>query len=198
MKKKLLALVLAASLGLSLAACGGSADNSNSNSNDQPSSGTSEDTQQPADSGDAATVTWPDGKDVYVDVPSRAGGGTDILVRYLTTPWTGLIDGNIVVNNYDTMEVGTQHAANAKPDGLTLTISSTVNMDNYLTGASEVNPVDDLTVVAKFTAGGPQVVIARADAPYSNLVELADYAKPMYRMQGIHRDSLPPEKEAEL
>ena len=28
--------------------------------------------------------------------------------------------------------------------------------------------------------------------------ELADIAKPMYRMQGIHRDLLPVEKEAEL
>jgi len=174
--KKLLALTLALSMSLSLAACGGSAPSAASSA--PAADSTPADSQPAAESeAPAADVVWPDGKDVYVDVAARAGGGTDLMVRYLTTPWAAMIDGNIVVNNYDTTEVGIQHAANAAPDGLTLTIGSTVNMDNYLTGASEGHPVDDFTVIAKFTAGGPQALVAKPDAPFNNLTEMAEYAK---------------------
>lgn len=169
MKKRLLSILLASTMCLSLAACG---------------SGTASQTKAPSttasagsQSSETAQVSWPNGKDVYIDIGARAGGGTDLMVRYMTTPWSSMIDGNIVINNYDTAEVGVQHAKNAKADGLTLTVCSTVNMDNYLTGASEVNPVEDFVVVGKFTAGGPQALVAKADLPFDDLAGLAAYAK---------------------
>lgn len=174
--KKIAALLLAGSMLLATAACG---DSANQDSKAPDNSGTvsapveSEASNTPAPS----NVKWPDGQDVYFDVPARAGGGNDMMVRYLTTPWSSMIDGNIVVNNYDTTEVGAQHVAKAAPDGLTLTICSTINMDNYLTGASEVNPAEDLVVIGKFIAGGPQAIIARADVPFDDLQGLAEYAK---------------------
>ena len=172
MKKRLFAALLAIVLCLSLAACT-QAEQTGTNppSTQNPSS--------PSGAGtpDTTKVSWPDGKDVHFDVPARAGGGNDMMVRFLTTPWSDMINGNIVVDNYDTAEVGAQHAAKAAPDGLTLTIVSSISMDNYLTGASDVNPAEDYTVIGKFIAGGPQAIITRADAPFNNLKELADYAK---------------------
>ena len=169
MKAKLTVAVLIAALALSLAACSSGDSNPSSPASNPGSSQTT-----PAD---PTSVSWPGGKDVHFDVPARAGGGNDMIVRFLTTPWMEMIDGNIVVDNYDTAEVGAQHAAKAAPDGLTLTIVSSISMDNYLTGASDVNPAEDYTVIGKFIAGGPQAIIAQADAPFDNLQELADYAK---------------------
>lgn len=170
MKKRLISALLASCLCLSLAACANDAGTGSST----PPAATNPGTQVSAS---GTQVSWPDGKDVYIDIGARAGGGTDLMVRYMTTPWTSMIDGNMVVNNYDTAEVGVQHAKNAKPDGLTLTVCSTVNMDNYLTGSSEVNPTTDFVVVGKFTAGGPQALVAKPDAPFDDLQGLAVYAK---------------------
>lgn len=173
--KKLASFLLAGSLILSLAACGDTGSNNSPNAgNNAPStSNGSQNSNAPA----ANDVKWPNGKDVHFDVPARAGGGNDMMVRFLTTPWTEVIDGNIVVDNYDTAEVGAQHVAKAAPDGLTLTICSSINMDNYLTGASDVNPTKDLVVIGKFIAGGPQAIIGRADLPFDDLQGMAEYVK---------------------
>lgn len=168
--KKILAAILVSSMCLSLAACG---------SQSAPAAAPAP-AEAPAESGDASAqateVVWPGGKDVYFEIGARAGGGTDMMIRFLTTPWAAQIDGNIVVNNYDTPEIAAQNAKNAKTDGTTLTMCSIVNMDNYLTGVSEVNPLTDYAVVGKFTSGGPQVLVAKGDAPFDDLAGLAEYA----------------------
>jgi len=175
--KQFFAVLLALTLVLSLAACG----NSGSINSSGPSSGGNPSESVPSgnDSSESAAPTtgWPNGKDITFDVPSKAGGGTDLLSRYLTTAWASKVDGNFVVTNYDTAEVGSQHSKNAKPDGLTLTTVGCQSMDMYLAGMSEVNPAEDMTVIGKFIAGGPNVIIARVDAPYNNLTELKEYAE---------------------
>lgn len=119
---------------------------------------------------------WADGTTVYFDVPAKAGGGTDLQTRYLTAALSEEFPGvNFIVNNYEVSEVGNQHLAKAKPDGLTLTLVSCTNMDNYLSGASSVNPTTDMTVIAKIHAGGANAWICAPDAPYNNIKELADY-----------------------
>ncbi|MDO4620749.1 MAG: tripartite tricarboxylate transporter substrate-binding protein [Lachnospiraceae bacterium] len=131
---------------------------------------------------------WKSGDTVYFDVPAKAGGGTDLMVRYAIAGFNEYLDGvNFVVTNYDTQEVGAQHVAKADPDGYTLTVASSVNMDNYLSGASEVNPVEDLTVLAKIGDGGPQAFIVGPDAPYSTFPELCEYIKenPMQVIVGV-------------
>ena len=177
MKKRSFAALLAIALCLSLAACSQAEQTQTTPPATQNPSSPAGNPTPDAGTPDAAQVSWPDGQDVHFDVPARAGGGNDMMVRFLTTPWSEMIDGNIVVDNYDTAEVGAQHLKNSAPDGLTLTIVSSITMDNYLTGASEVNPAEDMTVIGKFIAGGPQAIITRADAPFDNLKELAEYAK---------------------
>lgn len=154
--KKILALVLVLAMALALVACGGG---------------------KTATSGKIETIAdvWPDGTTVYIDVPAKAGGGTDLFTRYLTAALGKYLPKvNFVVTNYDTAEVGAEHAKNAKPDGKTLTVAACTNMDNYLSGMSNVNP-NEMTIIGKMHDGGPQAIIAKPDAPYTNLVEWGQY-----------------------
>lgn len=135
-----------------------------------------------AASGDSAASTdggaWASGSNVYVDVPAKAGGGTDLYTRYLTQALTEACPGvNFIVNNYDTGEVGMEHVKNADPDGLTLGTCHGGAIIQYLSGSSEVSIKDDLKVVGIMNQGGPQAIIAKPGAPYTNFAELADYIK---------------------
>lgn len=121
---------------------------------------------------------WPDGTTVYVDVPAKAGGGTDLYTRYLTQALQEVCPKvNFVVTNYDTEEVGMQHAKNAKADGTTLLTCHGGAIIKNLTGASGVSIKDDMRAVGLLNQGGPQAIIANPGAPYTNFTELADYIK---------------------
>ena len=121
---------------------------------------------------------WKSGDNVYVDVPAKAGGGTDLYTRYLTQALSEVCPGvNFIVTNYDTGEVGMEHVKNAKADGLTLGTCHGGAIIQYLAGSSEVNIKDDLKVVGIMNQGGPQAIIAKPGAPYTNFTELAEYIK---------------------
>ncbi len=121
---------------------------------------------------------WKSGDNVYVDVPAKAGGGTDLYTRYLTQALSEVCPGvNFIVTNYDTGEVGMEHVKNAKADGLTLGTCHGGAIIQYLAGSSEVNIKDDLKVVGIMNQGGPQAIIAKPGAPYTNFAELAEYIK---------------------
>ena len=171
MKKKIALITAALLLGTSLAGCSGS----QKAAADTAGTSTGNEKKEAAASGE---VKWPSGSTIYFDVPAKAGGGTDLITRYVTAGWETCLSGvNFVVTNYDTSEVGAQHAAKADPDGMNLTVAACTNMDNYLSGSSEVNPMEDLTVICKVNAGGPQAWIASPDAPYNNMKELMEYIK---------------------
>ena len=126
----------------------------------------------------SAAEIWSSGKTVYVDVGARAGGGTDLLIRYMTKALGELNPGvNFVVNNYDVGDVGLAHAAYAKPDGLTLSVISVGNTSNYHAGTSNFKPLEMFKIAAKVVNGGPQAFVATAGAPYSNMAELVDYIR---------------------
>ena len=121
---------------------------------------------------------WKSGDNVYVDVPAKAGGGTDLYTRYLTQALGEVCPCvNFIVTNYDTGEVGMEHVKNAKPDGLTLGTCHGGAIIQYLAGSSEVSIKDDLKAVGIMNQGGPQAIIAKPGAPYTNFAELAEYIK---------------------
>ena len=121
---------------------------------------------------------WKSGDNVYIDVPAKAGGGTDLYTRYLTQALGEVCPGvNFIVTNYDTGEVGMEHVKNAKPDGLTLGTCHGGAIIQYLAGSSEVSIKDDLKAVGIMNQGGPQAIIAKPGAPYTNFAELAEYIK---------------------
>jgi tripartite-type tricarboxylate transporter receptor subunit TctC len=185
MKRKILSVLLASVMITTLITGCSSTSSTSSNSSTSESStsttkeaeSTTTETNTASETASESTVEWPSGSSIKFDVPAKAGGGTDLITRYLTTGWDELVDASFVVTNYDTAEVGAQDIKNAKPDGMTLSMAACTNMDNYLAGSSEVNPVEDLTCIAKIVAGGPQVLFTTTDAPYNNLQELKEYAQ---------------------
>lgn len=174
-KNRVLATVMAVCLAAAgLAGC-------SSNDGGAAATAKSEEKETAAQSADAAPAeggAWAKGANVYVDVPAKAGGGTDLYTRYLTQALTEACPGvNFIVTNYDTGEVGMEHVKNAKPDGLTLGTCHGGAIIQYLTGSSEVSIKDDLKVVGIMNQGGPQAIIAKPDAPYKNFQEFAEYIK---------------------
>ena len=126
----------------------------------------------------ASAEAWKSGDTVYIHVPAKAGGGTDLYTRYMTEALGQVCPGvNFVVNNYETSEVGMSTAANAKGDGLNLATCHGGAIVQWFTGATNINIKDDMKVVGLMNLGGPQAIIARPDAPYKNFTELAEYIK---------------------
>lgn len=175
--KKLLSLLMASALTLSLAACG---NDTASTPTPAPNNGGTPTTTTDPGSSEALTIdqVWPAGTTVTIDVPAKAGGGTDLYTRYLTQALGEVVPGvNFVVTNYDTGEVGMEHAKNADPDGLTLGVGHGGAIIQYLSGSSNVNVKDDYKTVGVMNLGGPQAIIAKPNAPYTNFTELGEYAK---------------------
>ena len=128
--------------------------------------------------GAMADEIWTPGKTVFIDVGARAGGGTDLIIRYVTQALGELNPGvNFVVNNYDVADVGLAKAAYAEPNGLNLSVISVGNVTNFHAGSSNFDPEEVFTVVARITAGGPQAYVAPAGVPYHNFKELVDYIR---------------------
>lgn len=178
-KNRLFAAAMAACLAAaSLAGCGSSSSETTAAATTAAGSEAAK-----TEGGDTAAAgegvgPWKSGDNVYVDVPAKAGGGTDLYTRYLTQALSEVCPGvNFIVTNYDTGEVGMEHVKNANPDGLTLGTCHGGAIIQYLAGSSEVNIKDDLKVVGIMNQGGPQAIIAKPGAPYKNFAELADYIK---------------------
>ena len=128
--------------------------------------------------GAMADEIWTSGKTVFFDVGARAGGGTDLIIRYITQALGELNPGvNFVVNNYDVADVGLAKAAYAEPNGLNLSVISVGNVTNYHAGTSNFDPEEVFTVAAQITSGGPQAYVATAGAPYHSFSELIDYIR---------------------
>lgn len=173
--KKFLALLLALTMSLSLVACSGSSDAAEEPAADSSASDAAADTTA---SDEPLTIedVWPAGTTVYIDVPAKAGGGTDLYTRYLTQALGELYEGvNFVVTNYDTTEVGRENAKNADPDGTHFLVHHAGACLEYLSGSTNVNSMEDYATVGVINLGGPQAIIARPDAPYSNFEELGEY-----------------------
>ena len=109
-KNRLFAAAMAACLtAASLAGCGSS---SSSETTAAATTAAADSAETKAEGGDTAAAgdaagPWASGDTVYVDVPAKAGGGTDLYTRYLTQALGEVCPGvNFVVTNYDTGEVG--------------------------------------------------------------------------------------------
>lgn len=186
-KNKIFAAAMAICLAtVSLAGCSSSGGSAATTANSGGQSGSTQSTQsaqsaQSTQSTEAASTdggAWAKGANVYVDVPAKAGGGTDLYSRYLTQALSEVCPGvNFIVTNYDTSEVGMEHVKNAKPDGLTLGTCHGGAIIQYLCGSSEVNIKEEMKVVGILNQGGPQAIIAKANAPYKTFQEFGEYVK---------------------
>ncbi len=152
MKKKLLALVLAGVMACSLAGCG---------------------------SGKSKGGDW--AKSVEIQVPAKAGGGTDVMARALGTQVAKDSGSTItIVNNTDGGGVvACEKASAGKKDGSTLVQFHTTLLIKTATGVLKKSAADDFTVIA---VGAPvdeanNVLVVSGDSPYNTLDDLIADAK---------------------
>lgn len=173
----LMAGVMAAVM-MSMAACG---------SKSEPAATTAapaaagETTAAPAGDAAAAETTddigFPAKETITLVVPGKAGGGSDLGIRYYSEGLNRLYGLKTTVTNYDSNTVGHQTVASAKPDGTTLTVATSALNIQYITGNAEVNPMKDFTLIACLQDNGFSTLAVPADAPYDDFAGFVEYAK---------------------
>lgn len=159
--KKLLALILALVMALSLVACGEKAPAAD-------------------DGADAPAEGWAPSNNISVIVPYGAGGTTDLSVRGVTTAvdTAALPSGvNVVVENVTGGSglVGITQFANSPNDGHTVGIINCDFIMNMALGNTELK-YNDFTPVGCVMMDG-NLIFVSADAPYDTYEEFVAYAK---------------------
>lgn len=166
--KKTVSLILALVLLVALAACG-----SSSGSTPAPSA---PDSAAPSAE---ATPKWT--KNVEVQVPAGAGGGTDVAARTLTSYVSQNSGSNLtIVNNSDGGGVvAFEKVRGAKSDGSTILFFHTAMLIKSATGIYDKTAAEDFTViaVAKPVEAANYVLVTSADSGLSTLEDFLAEAK---------------------
>jgi tripartite-type tricarboxylate transporter receptor subunit TctC len=124
-------------------------------------------------------AAWPE-RAVTLIVPFAAGGSADILARAVADHVSGVIGQPVVIDNRGGAggNVAGAAAAKAPADGYTIFFGSTgPTATNVLMYKNlSFDPRRDFTPIV-LVAKTPVIIVAKQDAPYSNLKELIAYAK---------------------
>lgn len=168
MKRSLLAGTMAA-LMLALYGCGAAQD---AQTDAQPES-----SDAPEAAVETTDIGFPTDETITLVVPGKAGGGSDLGIRYYSEGLNRLYGLKTTVTNYDSNTVGHQTVASAKPDGTTLTVATSALNIQYITGNAEVNPLEDFTLIACLQDNGFSTLAVPADAPYDDFAGFVEYAK---------------------
>ncbi|MCF3935361.1 tripartite tricarboxylate transporter substrate binding protein [Acuticoccus sp. M5D2P5] len=118
-------------------------------------------------------------KDVRVVVPWGAGGGTDAIVRKITTLAEGELGGTMYVENVEggASATGIMEVMNAAPDGYTvgaLTYDSVVTVPRQ--GLLKSYSLDKLAPIARITSE-PDALMVSKNAPFQTFDEMIAAAK---------------------
>lgn len=173
MKKSMYRFLLAgvmSAAALSMTACG--------SKSDAPAGGAAATTAAGAAAEAAADdIGFPAKETITLVVPGKAGGGSDLGIRYYSEGLNRLYGLKTTVTNYDSNTIGHQTVASAKPDGTTLTVATSALNIQYITGNAEVNPLEDFTLIACLQDNGFSTLAVPADAPYDDFAGFVEYAK---------------------
>ena len=109
-------------------------------------------------------------------IPGSTGGGTDLATRTMGEGLQRLYGLKI---NYQQMKntIGHTTVMNAAADGNTIMLATAALLTQYVTGNSEVNPLEDLTLIACLDDNGDSVLAVPVDAPFNTFAEFVEYAK---------------------
>ncbi len=171
MKRRLLSGILFAAM-LSTAGCG-------SSKSDEPAGSVQAEGGAAPAAGAESTegIGFPQNETITLVVPGKAGGGSDLGIRYYSEGLNRLYGLKTTVTNYDSNTVGHQTVAAAKADGTTLTVATSALNIQYITGNAEVNPIEDFTLIACLQDNGFSTLAVPVDAPYDDFAGFVDYAK---------------------
>lgn len=161
-----------AAAALALSACGGSSSSSSSSTASSASTAASA-----AGTAAADGIGFPKNETITLAVPGKAGGGSDLAIRYYSEGLNRIYGLKTTVTNYDSNTVGHQTVANAKPDGTTLMVATSALNIQYITGNAQVNPMTDLTLIACLQDNGFSTLAVPKNAPYDDFNGFVEYAK---------------------
>ncbi len=171
MKKSMYRFLLAGTAAVSmlgLMACGGSSGTASTTAAAGGNSGAE---------ASADDIGFPKNETITLVVPGKAGGGSDLGIRYYSEGLNRIYGLKTTVTNYDSNTVGHQTVAASKPDGTTLTVATSALNIQYITGNAEVNPMKDFTLIACLQDNGFSTLAVPADAPYDDFNGFVEYAK---------------------
>jgi putative tricarboxylic transport membrane protein len=118
-------------------------------------------------------------KDIRIVVPWGAGGGTDGIVRKLTSITEGILGTSMYVENIEggISATGVSEVMKAKPDGYTI---GALTYDSIVTvpwqGLLPSYKMDKLKLIARVTSE-PDAIIVATGAPYKSVADLIADAK---------------------
>lgn len=126
-----------------------------------------------------AQSAWPT-RPVTLVVPFTAGTTSDVIARGLVEHLTGALGQSFVIDNRGGAggNIGAAAVAKAAPDGYTLLFATTgpAATNKMMYKDMPFDPQRDFVPVA-LVGKSAIIVVARPDAPFSNLKELVEYAK---------------------
>ncbi len=164
MKKKILSMILASLMTLTLASCG------SSSASNESAGGTASADQ---------TLDWP--KDtVTITLPYNAGGDTDTYCRLIAKGLQDKFGENVVVVNMTGGSgiVAAKEVMAKKPDGYNLFFTHTgAALVQEASGVIDFSYVDDFTNIATAVQDNTYVVVAKTDSGWTNLEDMIAEAK---------------------
>ena len=174
--KKRIALGLAALMTVcSMMGCG----SSSSSNSAAPAGGADTAESGAAATADVAAAALP--KNITVQVPAKAGGGTDVMARALTQQITADTGSNMtVVNNMDgNGVVAMETVRSAKGDGSTILQYHTSMLIATATGVYDHDILDDFTVigVAQGTEKAQYCLVTNGESDLDTLDKFIEYGK---------------------
>jgi tripartite-type tricarboxylate transporter receptor subunit TctC len=125
----------------------------------------------------AMAQSWPDGP-VQLVIPSRPGGGTDVMGRIFADYLQTAIGAPVAVINQPTGggAVAHEQVRTADADGRTLLFQHTSILVNYHTGKYD-HSYRDFTVLGIAQSYPPQVFAVAPDAPWKTMRDFVDDAR---------------------
>ncbi|GAB2898624.1 Bug family tripartite tricarboxylate transporter substrate binding protein [Paralcaligenes ginsengisoli] len=130
-------------------------------------------------SAQAAEGAYPDAP-IRLIVPFSAGGGVDIVGRFLAKKLNEELKQSVIVENKPgaSAMIGAAYVARSKPDGLTILLASSgeTAINPHLYKDMAYDPAKDLAPVS-LVAKIPNLLVVNPDIPVKTVTELVQYAK---------------------
>ncbi|MFM2479990.1 tripartite tricarboxylate transporter substrate-binding protein [Celerinatantimonas sp. YJH-8] len=122
------------------------------------------------------SLAWTDDT-VTLYVPGKPGGSSDLTTRFLANGWAAKTGIRFSVKNFNSTVASFTQLSNRKPNGNELSITHSAIFTQYVTGASNIEPINDVTLIAHMGNNGLRAIAVRKDAPYNTFAELIAYMK---------------------
>lgn len=126
----------------------------------------------------SAEEEWVFDRPVEIVCPFGSGGGVDTALRTIQPELEKILGVSVIINNQPGSSgvIGYEFMMNQPADGYEFGFVTASHVVNEANGLMSSSVLDSCTGICRLNAED-YVVLAAANAPYSNLVEMGEYAK---------------------